>query len=280
MSTTTDRTIAIERTTAIFGRHRALVGMIHVGALPGTPRHEHSIDELLVSAARDASTLSDAGFDALIVENMHDVPYMRREVGPEIVASMSIIARAIRETIDLPLGVQILAGANQAALAVARSAGCTFIRAEGFAYASVADEGILDEADAGKLLRYRRMISADSIAILADVCKKHSSHAITADVSFEHHVDTLAFMGADGVIVTGKATGHPVDSDELAVATSACEIPVIVGSGADEDSISGLLSNSDAVIVGSAIKENRHWSRPVDPAHAECVVAAARAVHP
>jgi hypothetical protein len=254
--------------------------MIHVGALPGTPRHEHTLDELLVAAARDASSLCEAGFDALIVENMHDVPYLRRDVGPEIVASMSIIARAIRETIDLPLGVQILAGANQAALAVAEAAGCSFIRAEGFAYASVADEGLLDEADAGKLLRYRRSISAESIAILADVCKKHSAHAITADVSFEHHVDTLAFMGADGVIVTGKATGHPVDTDELAVATSACELPVIVGSGAGEDSIAGLLGSSDAVIVGSAIKENHHWSRPVDVANARRVVAAARAMHP
>jgi predicted TIM-barrel enzyme len=114
----------------------------------------------------------------------------------------------------------------------------------------------------------------------AILSKEALKHLPPENVSFEHHVDTLAFMGADGVIVTGKATGHPVDSDELAVAMSACEIPVIVGSGADEDSISGLLSNSDAVIVGSAIKENRHWSRPVDPAHAECVVAAARAVHP
>lgn len=280
MSTPPNRTASIERTTALFGRHRALVGMIHVGALPGTPRHEHSLDELLVAAARDANTLCEAGFDALIVENMHDVPYLRREVGPEIVASMSTVARAIRETIDLPLGVQILAGANHAALAVAQAAGCTFIRAEGFAYASVADEGLLDEADAGKLLRYRRSISAESVAILADVCKKHSAHAITADVSFEHHVDTIAFMGADGVIVTGKATGHPVDTDELAVATRACDLPVIAGSGANAESIATLFESADAVIVGSSIKENGHWSRPVDAANAEQVVTAARRAHP
>lgn len=274
-----DRTKAIDRTTAIFGRHRALVGMIHLGALPGTPRHESTLDEIIVAAARDACALHEAGFDALIVENMHDVPYLRREVGPEIIASMSIIARAIRETIDLPLGVQVLAGANHAALAVADAAGCTFIRAEGFAYASVADEGLLDEADAGRLLRYRRALSAESIAILADVCKKHSAHAITADVSFEDHVDTLAFMGADGVVVTGTATGKPVDMDQLAVARSASELPVIVGSGADEGSIVDLLSNADAVIVGSANKQGGHWKSSVDQDAARRIVDAARKAH-
>ena len=228
-----NRTDALNRTTSLFGRHRALVGMIHVGALPGTPKSSQSIDELLIGAVRDASKLFDAGFDALLVENMHDVPYLRRNVGPEIVASMSAVTRAVRETIDLPLGVQILAGANQAALAVAQSAGCSFIRAEGFAFASVADEGLLDEADAGNLLRYRRTISAESIAILADVCKKHSAHAITSDVSFEDQVKTLEFMDADGIIVTGSATGHPVDGSQVMTATHSCTLPVIVGSGAD-----------------------------------------------
>ena len=66
-----------ERTRGLFGRHRALIGMIHVGALPGTPRSHSSIDELLVNAARDAGLLADAGFDALLIENMHDVPYLR-----------------------------------------------------------------------------------------------------------------------------------------------------------------------------------------------------------
>ena len=113
-----DQSVSVEeRTRELFGRHRALVGMVHVGALPGTPRSRCGIDELLVNAARDASLLADAGFDALLIENMHDLPYLKRTVGPEIIASMSVIARALRETVELPMGIQILAGANRAALA-------------------------------------------------------------------------------------------------------------------------------------------------------------------
>ena len=38
----------------------------------------------------------------------------------------------------LPVGIQILAGANVEAMAVAHAAGLDFIRAEGYAYAHVA----------------------------------------------------------------------------------------------------------------------------------------------
>lgn len=280
MSNESSRNTAGERTRNLFGRERALIGMIHVGALPGTPRHELPLERLLATAAAEAATLQDAGFDALMIENMHDVPYLRRRVGPEIVASMSILARGIRETIDLPLGVQVLAGANREALAVAHAAGASWIRAEGFAYAAVADEGLLEEADAGPLLRYRRSIEADEVAILADVCKKHSAHAITADVPFEEQVATLEFMGADGVVVTGGATGSPTDRDQLVLARKAGTLPVIVGSGACPDSIGDLLDHADAVIVGSSIKVDGHWSNPIDPDRARAIVEAARNRHP
>ena len=275
-----DRADAIERTNALFGRHRALVGMVHVGALPGTPKSEKSLDGLIAAAAADAEALREAGFDALLVENMHDVPYLRRTVGPEIVASMSLLTRAIRETVDLPVGVQILAGANREALAVAHAAGAGFIRAEGFAYATVADEGILEEADAGQLLRYRRTIDAGDVAVLADVCKKHSAHAITSDVPFSEQVATMEFMGADGIVVTGNATGHSVDQDEIAAAASASTVPIIVGSGASPHSIASLLEHADAAIVGSSIKTGGHWSNQVDRGHAAALVEAARRAHP
>lgn len=279
MASEQTRTAAAQRTEALFGRHRALVGMVHVGALPGTPRSERSLDALMVAAAADAEALREAGFDALLVENMHDVPYLRRKVGPEIVASMSLVTRSIRETVDLPIGVQILAGANREALAVALASGAGFIRAEGFAYAAVADEGLFEEADAGQLLRYRRTIGAEDIAVLADVCKKHSAHAITADVPFEEHVSTMEFMGADGVIVTGRATGHSVDEDEIAIATQACAVPVIVGSGASPATVASLLEHADAVIVGSSIKSGGHWSNPVNRELAARFVEAARSAH-
>ena len=104
-------------------------------------------------AVQEAKLYREAGVDGLMIENMHDTPYLRGRVGPEIVAAITLIARAVKEAARLPCGVQILAAANQEAVAVAHAAGLDFIRAEGFAFAHVADEGII-ESSAAELLRY------------------------------------------------------------------------------------------------------------------------------
>ena len=264
-------------TKAILGHDRALVGMVHVGALPGTPRHARTLREIVRQAAEEARILADAGVDAVLLENMHDVPYLRRDVGPEIVAGMTAVGRAVRDAVAIPLGVQILAGANRAALAVALAIGARFLRAEGYAFAAVADEGLLDEADAGPLLRYRRAIGAEDVRIFADVKKKHSAHAITADVSPAETAKAAVFLGADGVIVTGPATGEPASGRDLAAVREAVDAPVLVGSGVDPESVAGLLAHADGLIVGSWLKVDGRWSNPPDPARvARMVEAVAR----
>ena len=253
---------------------RGLVGMIHLEALPGTPNHIHSPKQIIERAVRDARTLADCGFDSILIENMHDAPYVLREVGSEIIAMMTAAISAVRQEVDVPIGLQILAGANQAAMSVAHATGCSFIRAEGFAYAAVADEGLLATADAGPLLRHRKAIGAESIAIWSDVKKKHSSHAITGDIDLEETIHGHVFCGTDAVIITGKATGSPVDLTDLEAASSRKSCPIIVGSGATPESISQLLNLADAVIIGSAIKTDGNWRNPVDSKRAANAVAA------
>lgn len=261
---------------AMLGRDKALVGMVHVGALPGTPRAGRPIAALAGQAVEEAVLLADAGFDAILLENMHDVPYLRRNVGPEIIAAMTRIGQAVKDRVSIPLGIQILAGANHAALGVAHAIGARFIRAEGFVYASVADEGVLDEADAGPLLRYRRAIGAGEIAILADVKKKHSAHALTADVDLGETVRSAEFFGADGVVITGSATGRAVEYDDLRAARQAAKGPVIVGSGVSPDSIAFLFAHANAVIVGSWYKRAGRWDQPPDAARVRELVQAVR----
>jgi membrane complex biogenesis BtpA family protein len=264
--------------SSIFGRDKALVGMVHVAALPGTPRHKLPISDIIAHAVADAKMLTDAGFDALMIENMHDVPYVRRDVGPEIVSAMTMIGCAVRRATALPLGVQILAGANHQALAVAHACDAQFIRAEGFVFASVADEGLIEEADAPKLLRYRKMIGAEKIAILADIKKKHSSHAITADVNSGEMTKAAEFFGADGVIITGIATGQAIRIDDLGAARLATNLPLIVGSGVIPEKVVELFAYADALIVGSWYKREGAWSNPPDAKRCQDLVAAVKAV--
>lgn len=237
----------------------ALIGMVHLGALPGSPGHRSSMASILEAARLDAERLIEGGADALLVENMGDLPYLRGAVAPETVAAMAIATHEIAK-LGCPIGVQVLAGANLEALGVAVAAGASFIRVEAFAYAHVADEGWL-EASAGPLLRARKNLGA-SVAIWADIQKKHAAHAVTADLGIADLARGTAFAGADAVIVTGKETGDAASLNDVESAALA-GLPVLVGSGVKADNARAVSRRASGVIVGTALKEDNDWRRPV-----------------
>jgi uncharacterized protein len=251
---------------------KALIGMIHVQALPGAPFARHDVHEIVERAAAEATLLAETGFDALIIENMHDRPYMHGGHGPETVAVMTRVGLAVSEAakvarggVPMPLGVQVLSGGNREALAVALAVGGSFIRCENFVFAHVADEGLLPTAEAGALLRYRNQIGAEHIQIYTDIKKKHASHAITADVPIAEAAQAADFFGSDGLVVTGAATGKPCCIQDVLAVAHATDLPVLVGSGVTPDSCTALLEHADAVIVGSAIKAHGFWENDPDP---------------
>lgn len=241
---------------------QSLIGMVHVGPLPGTPRSNHSLEHVITQAVTEAQSLEKAGFGAIILENMHDAPYLKTKVGPEITSAMAVIGEELKKQTSLPIGIQILAGANEAALSVAHAIGADFIRVEGFVFSHVADEGLI-ESCAGTLLRFRKEIGADTIKILADIKKKHSSHAITADVSIAETAEAAEFFGADGIILTGTATGHAASPEELEQVKKAVGIPVLIGSGITPENISQF-KEADGWIVGSYLKVSRDWRNTID----------------
>ena len=237
--------------------------MIHVGALPGTPASSQSLRSIEGEAMREAKLYRAAGVDGVMIENMHDTPYLRGGVGPEIVAAMALLARAVKDAAQLPCGLQILAAANLEAMAVAHSAGLDFIRAEGFAFAHVADEGVI-ESSAAALLRYRRALGAEHVQVWADVKKKHSAHAITADVGIGETAHAVEFMRGDAVIVTGAVTGDAPKPDDVREVRHATRLPVYLGSGVTAENVGAFLATADGFIVGSEFKTGGHWSGAVD----------------
>ncbi len=248
--------------------------MVHVGALPGTPAAHLSPAQLVASAVLQARVLADAGFAGVMIENMHDRPYLRDGIGPEVTACMAAIASAVRGAVDVPLGIQILGMGAAQALAVAHATGLNFVRCENFVFAHVADEGLMDRAEAGPLLRYRAAIGAHQVAIVADIKKKHASHALTADLDIAACARAAEFFLADGVVVTGTETGTPADTAEVKSVRAATALPVLVGSGVTAQNVNAMLEHADAVIVGSWIKEDGRWENPVDPSRAAQLVAA------
>ena len=259
---------------SLFGVPRALIGVVHLQALPGTPGSKLDLAAITSIAVEEASLYKDAGFDGVMIENTHDRPYIKGGVGPEITAAMAVIGAEIRRVTSQPLGVQVLAGSNSAALAVALACGASFVRVEGYVFAHIADEGLI-EASAGTLLRYRRAIGADHIRIFADVKKKHSAHAITADVDIVETAKAAEFFLVDGVIVSGVSTGQPAEPDEVNSVGREVSVPTLVGSGITAENIVNY-HYADAFIVGSSIKKDGVWSSPIDLDRARELVRAFR----
>jgi membrane complex biogenesis BtpA family protein len=252
----------------IFPAGKPVIGMIHVPALPGTPKHNLEIKKIINLCVSEALLLKNKGLDGIMIENMHDIPYVKRKAGPEIVAVMTVTGNEIKRATQLPCGIQILAGANKEALAAAHAAGLDFIRAEGFVFGHLADEGYMD-ADAGELLRFRKQMDAENILILTDIKKKHSSHAITSDVSITETAKAASFFLSDGLIITGKSTGNPADIKEVEEVKKSSELPVLIGSGLTDKNIHTYFHLGDGFIVGSWFKKDGLWSNDPDPKRLE-----------
>ncbi|OTF76284.1 BtpA domain containing protein [Euroglyphus maynei] len=246
----------------------SIIGMIHVLPLPGTPHcnKTFNIQQLVDHACHHASIYVRHGIHGILVENMFDRPYLKSDAGPEITATMTRVCNEVRRIVpeQIPCGVQILAGLNHEALAVALACQFQFIRVEGFVFSHVADEGLMTTACAGPLLRYRRQIDAEHIMVLTDIKKKHCSHSITDDLDLVETAKAAKFFLTDGIIITGRETGDPPtisDIDKINVSLADDDpVPLLIGSGITEQNLSNFFDkNIAAAIVGSHFKHEGKW---------------------
>src|SRR5919112_4781868 len=112
----------------LFRNDKAVIGMIHVPALPGAPRCSMSVDEIQRFVFADAAALVDGGVDGLIIENFGDVPFYPCRVPPHTVAFLTRLAYEVKSRFPLPLGINVLRNDGTAALAVAAAIGAEFVR--------------------------------------------------------------------------------------------------------------------------------------------------------
>lgn len=250
-----------------------LIGMVHLGPLPGSPRYDGDLDRVVEAAREDARRLAAAGFDALIVENLGDAPFFADDVPKATVAAMTRAVGAVIETARLPVGVNVLRNDALAALAVAAAAAGAFVRVNVLSGTMYTDQGPIT-GKAAEVARLRAAI-APNVRILADVFVKHATPPPGLTVE-QAALDLWERAGADGIVVSGAATGRPLDRSRLeAVHAAVPAAPLYAGSGVDAGTVAGLLRVCAGVIVGTAIKVGGATAAPVDPVRAEDLVRAA-----
>ncbi|OJY28194.1 MAG: hypothetical protein BGO98_21620 [Myxococcales bacterium 68-20] len=255
-----------------------LVGVIHLPALPGSPRSSLSASECARSAATCARVLASAGYDAIIVENFGDVPFFAGRVPAVTVAAMTACALAVREAApDAALGINVLRNDAESALSIAACTDARFVRVNVLTGARVTDQGVI-QGDAAQALRLRRALGADSIDLWADVDVKHSAPLGPPRPIAQEVEDTTKRAMASAVLVTGEGTGKGVDVEKLAaVRRAAGTTPVLVASGATIESLPLLARHASGVIVGSALRVGGIPGGPIDATLARSFADAFRA---
>jgi membrane complex biogenesis BtpA family protein len=245
-----------------------LVGVIHLPALPGSPRGKVPMAEIARSAAEDARVLAEAGFDLAMIENFGDTPFFAGAVPRITVSAMTACAVAARDAAPaLPLGINVLRNDADAALAIAAVVGATCVRVNVHASARVTDQGLV-QGNAAETLRRRRELSIERVAIWADVDVKHSA-PLAARPIHEEAQDVVHRALADALLVTGTGTGRSVDVAKLETVRKAVpSVPVFVASGAAIDSLDTLARFADGVVVGSALRADGVAGGRIDRARA------------
>ncbi|MDF2693561.1 MAG: photosystem biosis protein BtpA [Labilithrix sp.] len=258
-----------------------LVGVIHLPALPGSPRSSLSASECARSAGSCARALAAASYDAIIVENFGDVPFFSGRVPPVTIAAMTACALAVREAApNVALGINVLRNDAESAISIAACTGARFVRVNVLTGARVTDQGVI-EGDAAGALRLRRALGVEAIEIWADVDVKHSAPLGPPRPIAQEVEDTTKRAMASAVLVTGEGTGKGVDVEKLAaVRRAAGKTPVLVASGATLDSLPLLAKHASGVIVGSALRVGGIPGGPVDATLAKSFADAFRAAFP
>lgn len=265
----------------LFGRRKAVIGVVHSLPLPGSPGYDgQPMAEITAFAVAEARRYRDGGVDGLIVENHGDIPFAKPEhLGPETAACMAVMTEAVRQAVALPTGINVLANGAVQALAVAKAAGACFVRVNQWANAYVANEGFI-EGPAAIATRYRAMLHGRGIHIFADVHVKHGAHALTADRSIPELARDVEFFDADVAIATGQRTGDAATMDELRTIADGTSLPVVVGSGVNPSNIGDTFGVADGVIVASWVKQDGVWWNPVDPDRLRVLMAEADRARP
>lgn len=233
-------------------------------------------------AVAEAKVLQSAGFDGVIVENLGDLPFYASSVPPITISSMSVIVAAVRDSLSIPVGVNVLRNDARSALSIASILDCEWIRVNVLSGVVASDQGWI-EGQAAELIRERSRIGADSVKILADVFVKHAQ-TFSSTHKAQAIEDAVLRGGADGVVISGSGTGKPVDLTEvggLARVAQDCGVGLWIGSGANVENVRELAlhcggRHAGGILVSSALRAGGRAGQPLESKRIKDWLKAAR----
>jgi membrane complex biogenesis BtpA family protein len=263
------------RFQALFGVAKPVIGMVHLGALPGSPLHdkEAGLDALVANARADLQALQAAGFDAVMFGNENDRPY-EFDVDRASTATMAYVIGRLRGEITVPFGVNVLWD-PMSTVALAAATGAGFCR-EIFTGTYASDMGPWTP-DAGKAMRYRDRLGRSDLVMLYNVSAEFADSLDRRPLADRARSAVFSSI-PDAVLVSGAITGEAARMEDLeAVKAVLPGTPVMANTGVKHATVAEVLRIADGCIVGSALKIDGDTWNAIDPDRAKDFMDRARA---
>jgi membrane complex biogenesis BtpA family protein len=257
---------------SVFGETKPVIGMVHIGALPGSPLFDPDLD-LVASARADLLALQKAGFDAVMFGNENDRPY-EFDVDTASTATMAVIIGQLKSEITVPFGVNVLWD-PMSSIALGVATGAAFVR-EIFTGTYASDMGPWTP-DAGRAMRYRDRLGRPDMAMLYNVCAEFA-HSLDQR-SLPDRARSAVFSSIpDAILVSGQITGEAAALSDLeAVKAVLPKTAIMANTGVKHDTVADVLAIADGCIVGSSLKVDGDTWNCVDPDRALDFMDRARA---
>lgn len=239
--------------------------MIQTPPLPGSFQHSgQCLNEIIDYVLQQAQILSDCGFDAIILQNMGDMP-VKQQTRPEVIAYFSIIAKEIKSNFsDLVLGI-LINWDGIASLAVAHAANADFVRVEhAYTGVEVTSTGLIT-AQCCEITEMKKRLNT-ILPIFADVYEPHAV-PLGAKPIEDAAWESVHEAFADGLFISGKSANESIDMIKRA-RTKVPDSTIFLGGGATEENILQLLKYYDGICVAKWIK-NGSLKNPIDPERAK-----------
>jgi membrane complex biogenesis BtpA family protein len=244
------------------GTKKVVIGMIHIGALPGTPLYDErgGMRALIDGAMADLEALQAGGVDAVMFGNENDRPYSLKAPVASI-AAMSAVVTSVKPAIDRPFGVNYLWD-PVASVAIAAATGARFVR-EIFTGVYASDMGLW-VPDCDGALRARRDLSVRDLKLLFNINAEFAAPLDTRPLGLRARSAVFSSL-ADAILVSGPITGQATEQSDLnAVCAVVKDVPVLANTGVNIGNVADILSVADGCVVGTHFKVDGHTWNAVD----------------
>lgn len=235
-----------------------VIGVIHLPPLPGTPFHDRrTFGPGLETATASVAALVSGNAGGALIQTGDRVYDLSGGTDPLRVALLTQFLTRVRESTppEFQLGIQVMRNEVEESLAIARAAGCSFVRATALVGATMSPSGLV-APNAAAIMRYRDRIAAWDIRLMADIASVHYS----SDDDLVQLAKRAVTAGADAVVAGLPNITRTLEM--LGDLRRGCpNIPVLLAGHATLENALDLFPWVDGALVSTALSRGGFYDQ-------------------